>query len=337
MTSIRVKLLLSFFAIILILALFDVVLIVTHYDIVNHYEQVDNNIFLEFQIIGMTNDLIKSYNNYRNVSTADNLQAYRQIQDRITDTIISLKGSVVNDESKQALFGVENTINNVITELEFGLSKIGEGDIENTSTYYAEANRKFTFVRENTSNMILKELEYAQVLQVETQRISSSALRAGTILLVAIIVGCLILSLLLARTLVSPLGKLTTLAKIISEGDLNAKVDTKLLDSQDEVGSLAHSFNTMIGSLRTTIARLEESNRQTLESNRLALEAKGELQVKNDELGRLNKVFVDRELKMIELKSYINKFEELMTPEQRSKITAMPIQGQPVASESKTS
>lgn len=312
MASIRFKLLLAFFAIIGILTLLNIALIVTHQDIVEQYEQVDNNIFLQFQLIGMTSDLIKAYNNYRNIPTPDNLRLYREVQTRITSTVISLKGSVVNDASKEALLGVENTIGNVTSELEIGLRRIGEGDIANSSAYYAEANRKFPFVQENTSDMILKELEYAQILQLQTRNTNASSIRVGLILLGTIIVGCLLLSLLLARTLISPLGQLTALAKVIAAGNLNVKVDDRLLDAQDEVGSLAHSFNTMIGSLRKTIASLEESNRKTMESTRQAVEAKEALQVKNDELGRLNKVFVDRELKMIEMKARISNLEETL-------------------------
>jgi nitrogen fixation/metabolism regulation signal transduction histidine kinase len=310
MTSIRIKLLFSFLAIIGILVLLDLALVVTHSSIVKRYERVDNNIFLQFQLIGTTNSLIKAYNNYRNVPTPEYLQEYRTLRAGLDGVFTSLEKDVVNQESRNALFGVENTIRNLVEELESGIRKIDEGDIVNTAVHYSEANRKFTFVRENTASLILKELEYAQVLQTETKKINTSALQIGSILLGTIVVGCLLLSLILSRSLVLPLAKLTVLAKIIAAGDLNAKVDQGLLDAQDEVGSLANSFNTMIGSLRKTIASLEESNRQTMESNRLALEAKEALQVKNDELGRLNKVFVDRELKMIELKSRIKALEE---------------------------
>lgn len=310
MISIRTKLLFSFLAIIGILALLDLALVATHSNIVERYERVDNNIFLQFQLIGTTTNLIKAYNNYRNVPTPEYLQEYRVLRDGLDSIFTSLEQGVVNEESRNALFGVENTIRNVVEELESGIRKIGEGDIVNTAVHYSEANRKFTFVRDNTASLILKELEYAQALQIETKKINNSALQIGGILLATIVIGCLLLSLIFSQKLILPLAKLTVLAKIIAAGDLNAKVDQSLLSAQDEVGSLANSFNTMIGSLRKTIASLEESNRQTMESNRLALEAKEALQVKNDELARLNKVFVDRELKMLEMKSRIKALEE---------------------------
>lgn len=309
MTSVRIKLLLSFLAIIGILVLLDVGLIATHYGIVQRYERVGNNIFLQFQLIGVTSDLIKAYNNYRNVATPDNLREYQALNDKIEDIFTSLEKSIASDESRTAFIGVENTIRTVTRELDSGVRKIGEGDIVNTAAHYSEANRKFPFVRENTANLILKELEYSQKLQIETRRINTSALQVGGILLIVVVAGCVLISILLSKNLVTPLAKLTALAKVIADGDLSAKVDDKLLKARDEVGSLANSLNIMITSLRTTIGRLEESNRQTMESNRQALEAKEALQVKNDELARLNKVFVDRELKMIEMKARIQQLE----------------------------
>jgi GAF domain-containing protein/HAMP domain-containing protein len=58
----------------------------------------------------------------------------------------------------------------------------------------------------------------------------------------------------LGGTLASPIARLTEAAKRFAEGDLNA--ETKV-ESQDEIGLLAKTFNTMAGRLREMISLLE--------------------------------------------------------------------------------
>ena len=75
----------------------------------------------------------------------------------------------------------------------------------------------------------------------------------------ALIIGLILsvaLSLLMARTLVTPIRKLTRAAEKVAAGDFSAKVDNL---SRDEIGTLTGTFNDMAGQLEDNIETLKRS------------------------------------------------------------------------------
>lgn len=81
----------------------------------------------------------------------------------------------------------------------------------------------------------------------------------GMRLLVAAIISALV-SLLLARYLVSPLGHLGRASRQLATGDLSARVGAPLDRRQDEFGQLARDMDEMAGRLQ----RLQEANQRLL-------------------------------------------------------------------------
>ncbi len=62
---------------------------------------------------------------------------------------------------------------------------------------------------------------------------------------------------LIYRRILQPIKKLSSSAKLISEGKLNQEIEVK---SRDEVGMLANNFNDMLSNLRESRAQIEKSN-----------------------------------------------------------------------------
>ena len=62
------------------------------------------------------------------------------------------------------------------------------------------------------------------------------------------------LGLLLARTVTQPIRDLTTSIATVAEGDYNQQVE---IDSDDEIGQLATTFNKLTGELKKTISHME--------------------------------------------------------------------------------
>lgn len=77
------------------------------------------------------------------------------------------------------------------------------------------------------------------------------------IIMQALIVGLvisLLLSFLLSKTLVTPIRSLTLAAERVSEGDFSKKIEVQ---TQDEIGTLTRTFNSMAEQLRTTLDSIE--------------------------------------------------------------------------------
>jgi methyl-accepting chemotaxis protein len=100
-----------------------------------------------------------------------------------------------------------------------------------------------------------------------------------------------------------PIQSLLEGVKEISKGNLDYAVDIR---TGDELGDLAKAFGQMTVDLKKGKQTLEEYNKK-LEQQ--VTERTGTLRQKMDELERINKQMVDRELKMIELKKRISELE----------------------------
>ena len=73
-------------------------------------------------------------------------------------------------------------------------------------------------------------------------------------LLVVLVAG--LVGLLFARRLTSPVGDLADALRRVTEGDLNVVISET---SRDELGSLAHSFNTMANRLKMNVEAIEQA------------------------------------------------------------------------------
>lgn len=107
------------------------------------------------------------------------------------------------------------------------------------------------------------------------------------------------LSLFLTKVIVEPIDKIAETARKIGKGELKIRIKSQ---TKDEIGMLAEEFNNMAKSLQDRDRKLKESSKEIKKSAE-------ELRTRVDELERFHNLTVGRELKMIELKKKIKKFE----------------------------
>ena len=111
------------------------------------------------------------------------------------------------------------------------------------------------------------------------------------------------INLLIVRSISIPIKKLSDMARNISQGDLSKRIT---ITSKDEVGRLATSFNEMEDKLRQSQQLLE----QKVSERTTELEAaKNKLEDKVAELEKIQKLIIDRELKMVELKKELEELK----------------------------
>lgn len=106
------------------------------------------------------------------------------------------------------------------------------------------------------------QLGWMLVLDQDRQELEAEIREA---LLYSLLVGGILLVLLLglgvwvARSIAQPIVELEAAARRVAEGDLEATVD---VDTEDEVGSLSASFNTMVQNIRDALSEAQANSRE---------------------------------------------------------------------------
>jgi methyl-accepting chemotaxis protein len=106
-----------------------------------------------------------------------------------------------------------------------------------------------------------------------------------------------VLSLYLIKRITKPIKKLRDAAEEVRSGKLGVSIE---INSNDEIGELASVFNKMTSELRQSYENLEEKIEERTKT----------LDQKLAELEKFQKLTVDRELKMIELKKELALFKK---------------------------
>lgn len=166
---------------------------------------------------------------------------------------------------------------------------------------------------------------------IETIGVDQTFIAIYGMLSVGIILAPLIILLYLLYSVFRPLDQMKGSLKLISEGNLDTRIDHVSGNEHDEINSLAMSFNKMATKLQESYGILEKKVKERteeLEKEKISLEAKvkertkelegltknleekvkdrtKELDSKVEDLEKINRVMIDRELKMAELKKEI--------------------------------
>ena len=162
----------------------------------------------------------------------------------------------VNESPKETILGHGSkdlqTITALMTKGSSGLSTIV---IEGVETYVA-------FTSLNTPGYSLgvivpvSELDTAIVAsREEIRKDYASTLQIAKFILLGLLIGAILLSLGIGQVITTPLTRLTQTVGKISSGDLSARA---VVDSQDEIGTLAGTFNHMADQLNETLSGLEQ-------------------------------------------------------------------------------
>lgn len=305
--SIRKKLLLYFFSIICVLTIANLVVVGFHFFIVRKYELTHSNIFNQYALIDLTNSLVADYNVYRNAPIETHAAAYYARKASIEGVIAELERNIVSIDSKTALVGVKNTIESVMYETDTGVHEVSEGNMSNLYGRFVEANRKLYFVRENTANLILKEIEYSVELSKTISELNKLFFLVGGASLLIVVLVTMIAAHIWADRLVLPLTRLSRLAGSITRGDVSANVDAELIKREDEIGSLALALDLMLARLKGQINKLNDSNEHIQES-------KHALEEKNEYLAKMNDFMIDREIAMVRLKKKVKILTDACMP-----------------------
>lgn len=306
MSTLKGRLLRTFFFIIGVLSATSIGLFLIHFIVVEKYKAISDNMVTEYALINTVSDLIASYNSrYRNTSineAAEN-EKIEETKRIMSEKMAFLDEHIVDQTSQATYVGLKNTIADVTKEVDAGVDELKEGDVTGASVHYQAANKKYVFVKENGNKLISNELGYAQSIQNRIDSIYKTSSVVGVFVLVLAIGGSIVYAFRFSNKVATPLRKLTTIAEEVADGNMQIGLSQELLDRSDEIGRLSRSYSIMLTKLIKNISQLDASNKGLQEISQAVT-------TKNAELEKLNEYMVNRELKMIELKKLVQEYQE---------------------------
>lgn len=124
-----------------------------------------------------------------------------------------------------------------------------------------------------------------------------------------ILVICLLIAYSLSRSICRPLQRMTAIVATVAAGDLSKQV---FVDSQDEFGQLANSFNVMLAELKNLVGTVARQS-QTLaaSSEELTASAEQSTTTSHQVATSMNKVAQGAELQLLSIKETVSVIESM--------------------------
>ncbi len=105
---------------------------------------------------------------------------------------------------------------------------------------------------------------------LEVSRVEASALSAILTIGITTVLGCLVIALLIVRSITKPLAQLADYSRRVAGGDFSTHLE---LLRHDEVGVLADSLNSMVDSIKSGLETVEHKQAEAEEHARAAVDA----------------------------------------------------------------
>ncbi|MGN1029390.1 MAG: histidine kinase dimerization/phospho-acceptor domain-containing protein, partial [Bacilli bacterium] len=223
---------------------------------------------LNVKEIERTKDILSSYNDMviRHIKLGDDdLVGFKINNSRVRFTIVDKAGNVIKDSENN------NLENHSSREEIIGAFKNGKS----TSTRYSrtEGVNVIYYATKIDENTVLRSSVPISNIKFFTE----GYIKYYLIIIIFVILLCLGLSLKLIRAIIYPLKELEIVTDKIANGDYSRRVD---IHTNDEIGSLANTFNNMADQLNSKIIdSIDKQNKleailESMESGVIAVDNK---------------------------------------------------------------
>lgn len=301
MGSLRRQLIHAFLFVILTLTITTLVLFVLNLRITQEYKKSSDVMIAEYQLIESGKKMNELFNTIMLSLGTNSEESERQLaqaQNNIKVQKLFLEKNIVDFQSKSNYLGFEASIDKSIDLVNSGITRFREGNIDTYFDDYNSASKQFEFVLENGKILVFGELAYIASIRDQLSTSYRNTIIFALTLLTVLASSCLFYVIHFSKKLIAPLQNLTGAAKQLAIGNDRVTIQKEVLQIPNEIGILANSFSKMAITLQNKVLELNESN---IEIARVAKN----FESKNNELHRLNKFMVDREVKMVALKEEI--------------------------------
>lgn len=181
---------------------------------------------------------------------------------------------------RQTLFGqVSGDFSNLLLEMTIGKSGVGTLTIKDTPYYLAYTTLPTTGY---SLALLVPTAELDEPFLASQNRLvaeTRTTLQFSLLVALGIFLVTAVISLLLGQTITGPLLRLTEVARQIQGGDFQVRA---LVETNDEIGTLATVFNNMTGQIQQSLVQLEERVAERTKALQASLEVSRRLSAATD-------------------------------------------------------
>lgn len=253
--SIRFKLLVYFFVIIFFVSLFNVYLNNNNYSMMDQFDETMTNYYRINELLNQTRANQNHMDRYLRELDEAQLDLFYESEESMAIILTELYDQFSSREAYFILNAIDNSVQSYMPRWHQSIKERQE----NISTYYEpyyDGQRIYRFTEGYVQDLLYLSLSEGRSLYNKLAEESALMRQISLMLIIGVFALALIFGALFSNYLVRPIKKLAAASRQMASGDL--AVEAVELRRQDEIGSLADSFNTMSASIHDYVKDLEQ-------------------------------------------------------------------------------
>lgn len=267
-----------------------------------------NSILQRYLVLNEANEeslnLVMELNTYLYEPTTDHLTAIEETEARL-DLMEAQVWQLGHEENEFELVNYINLMDSLKETVDRSVSLSVQEESESALREFNEAGRIANYISDMKTALVETELETYDVFYRAIISRSYEVNRFGVLLILLLATVLVILSFLLSRSITHPINQLTEAANSLSNGEFDRVVT---VNSNDEFGFLAKTFNRMRQNINTLIQEIQKQAEleKELQDNKILLH---ETQLRSLQ-SQINPHFLFNTLNTISKKAYLEGSEQ---------------------------
>ena len=178
-----------------------------------------------------------------------------ELLDKANEVVKELEGISVSSDNADRIEAIKKYLVNLETyktRIADNLS-VGNRYAENIEIWENDVQIVTGLIRESILQYIYYEMEALDEARAEYQKFNVGLIRTTVIALLVITIVTMALSIIISRSITSPIRRISAVTDKVAKGDLSVRSNVR---SSDEVGVLSDSLNTMIDKINDLIKQV---------------------------------------------------------------------------------
>lgn len=253
--SIKVKLLSYFFIVISMISLFNLYLNNNNYTITDQFDSSMTTYFQINQLLVHIQENEALVTSYLHELNQEDKASYDMRKVQIAELIGSLEKRFTTLDAYFVLRAIKNSSNSMYAKWDLAIEQRDNRMDSYFNAYYAGENIQ-TYIEGYIEQLLYISLKEGSTLYNKLAEEASLMRQISLVLIVISMLIAMFIGFLFVSTFINPINKLVKASKLIAAGELD--IEEVPLESKDEVGILADSFNIMSRNIRSYVNDLKE-------------------------------------------------------------------------------